>query len=563
MCTGRHGNQGAVELGSETKEPLLVYQKLLEAAWIFRTRSYYEQEAKQAIAALPLSEFIRKAHRRLEEESARCQRYLDPSSHDKVLHPMITEYIIQHADIIYADFRTMLVKQQQQDCFIIYTLLLRVKDGVLPLQTTFETFITNECRQKLSTLDWTSPKIIGEYVDSLIALYTHYTTICERYFANDPGFVAAFDKAFRAILNDRVKIRQPELLARHCDQLLRRRTRDTAQALEERLVTMIKLFGYLDDKDIFQKCYSRAMAKRLIADASISEELEMTVISQLRKLCGIDFVGKLHRMLTDIELNRDLNASWQAWSGNASDGGGIDMTALVLTTGAWPLLNQSQSQLILPSMLERSLSNYTAFYQEKFTGRKLTWFWHLSKADVRMHHAKRRYELSMTLYQLAVLLCFNRQSQCSLSEIRQQTGLVAGDLTRTAKSLVDCGILRSDTALDTEPSNALLSINEQFESKRTRIKINAPSPVESAQEQTTTAKAIDDDRRLFLQAVIVRVMKSRRELLHLDLVSETIQLATPRFNPDVAMIKRCIEQLIDKQFIERDLTNRDLYRYVA
>ncbi|KAI8054636.1 Cullin [Syncephalis plumigaleata] len=556
--------QSLVDLGSGTKEPLLVYQKLFETAWIFRTRSYYEQEAKQAVASLSLSEFIRKVHQRLEEESERCQRYLDPSSHDKILHPMITEYIIQHADLIYAEFRSMLTKQQQQDCFIVYTLLLKVKDGVIPLQSTFETFITEECRQRLSTLDWSSPKIISEYVDCLLELHKHYTLIYEKFFASDPGFVAAFDKAFHTILNDRVKIRQPEILARHCDQLLRRKTREAAETLEDRLVTMIKLFRYLDDKDIFQKFYSRSMAKRLIADASISEELEMTVIAQLRKSCGIDFVGKLHRMLTDIELNRDLNTSWQSWMENTdSVKESIDMSALILTTGAWPLSTLNQSQLILPTVLERSFSNFTSFYQEKFTGRKLTWFWHLSKADVKMHHLKRRYELSASLYQLAVLLCFNQRSKCSLSDIRQQTGLIASDLTKTAKSLVDCGILLSDTVLDKEPSNALLSINEQFESKRTKIKINTPLQMESAQEQTTTVKAIEDDRRLFLQAIIVRIMKSRRELAHLDLISETIQLTVARFNPEVSMIKRCIEQLIDKQFIERDLKNRDLYHYVA
>ncbi|KAI9592750.1 Cullin [Syncephalis fuscata] len=544
-----------VDLGSETKEPLIVYQKLFEAAWIFRTRSYYEREAKHTVATLTLSDFIRKVYKRLEEESERCQRYLDPSSHDKILHPMITEYIVQNADMIYADFRSMLVKEQQQDCFIVYTLLLRVKDGVLPLQTTFETFITEECRQRLITLDWSSPKIISDYVNHLIDLYQHYAAMCDKFFANDPGFIAAFDKAFHSILNDRVKIRQPEILARHCDQLLRRKTRETDQVLEERLVIMIKLFGYLDDKDIFQKFYSRAMAKRLIADASISEELEMMVIAQLRKLCGVDFVGKLHRMLTDIELNRDLNTSWQQWPTNNTHKDTLDkptdLHPLILTTGAWPLSNTSQSQLILPTMLEQ------------FTGRKLTWFWHLSKADIRVHYLKRRYELSATLYQLAILLCFNHKSECLLSEIRRQTGLLAGDLIRTARSLVDCGILTSNTKLDTDPSEALLSLNLQFESKRTKIKISTPLQVESAQEQTTTVKAIEDDRRLFLQAVLVRIMKSRRELSHLDLISETIQLATARFNPEVGMIKRCIEQLIDKQFIERDLKDRDLYRYVA
>jgi hypothetical protein len=50
-----------------------------------------------------------------------------------------------------------------------------------------------------------------------------------------------------------------------------------------------------------------------------------------------------------------------------------------------------------------------------------------------MHHLQRRYELSASLYQLAVLLCFNQQLKCNLSEIRHQTGLITSDLIKTVK----------------------------------------------------------------------------------------------------------------------------------
>jgi cullin 2 len=58
-------------------------------------------------------------------------------------------------------------------------------------------------------------------------------------------------------------------------------------------------------------------------------------------------------------------------------------------------------------------------------------------------------------------------------------------------------------------------------------------------------------------------MKARKTLSHNEMISEVIALAQNRFTPDVSMIKRCIEQLIDKQFLERDAKNRDMYLYVA
>jgi hypothetical protein len=102
-------------------------------------------------------------------------------------------------------------------------------------------------------------------------------------------------------------------------------------------------------------------------------------------------------------------------------------------------------------------------------------------------------------------------------------------------------------------------------SKRTKIKISSHVQTEtvSTQETDATRKAVEEDRRLFIQATIVRVMKSRKELFHTQLVQEVIEQSKSRFAPSVPMIKKSIEQLIEKQYIDRDKTVRDKYLYVA
>lgn len=54
------------------------------------------------------------------------------------------------------------------------------------------------------------------------------------------------------------------------------------ETLELNIVMQITLFKYVDDKDVFQKFYSRMLAKRLIYGTSASEELEAEMINRLK-----------------------------------------------------------------------------------------------------------------------------------------------------------------------------------------------------------------------------------------------------------------------------------------
>lgn len=63
------------------------------------------------------------------------------------------------------------------------------------------------------------------------------------------------------------------------------------------------------------------------------------------------------------------------------------------------------------------------------------------------------------------------------------------------------------------------------------------------------------------KAIIVRIMKTRKQLSHNALIQEVIQHAKSRFNPNIMLIKKCIEHLIEKEFIER--IDDNIYRYLS
>ena len=56
-------------------------------------------------------------------------------------------------------------------------------------------------------------------------------------------------------------------------------------------------------------------------------------------------------------------------------------------------------------------------------------------------------------------------------------------------------------------------------------------------------------------------MKARTILKHNALVDEVITQSKQRFSPSISLIKKCVEILIDKQYLQRHST--DEYSYSA
>jgi cullin 3 len=58
-------------------------------------------------------------------------------------------------------------------------------------------------------------------------------------------------------------------------------------------------------------------------------------------------------------------------------------------------------------------------------------------------------------------------------------------------------------------------------------------------------------------------MKDRKQLQHMDLVNEVIRQLSHRFQPTPQMIKKSIERLIEKEYVERDDEDRKKLKYMV
>ncbi|KAK2988978.1 hypothetical protein RJ640_020443 [Escallonia rubra] len=205
--------------------------------------------------------------------------------------------------------------------------------------------------------------------------------------------------------------------------------------------------------------------------------------------------------------------------------------------------------------------NVPEFYQTKTKHRKLTWIYSLGTCNINGKFDPKTMELIVTTYQAFDLLLFNTSDTLSYQEIMTQLNLSDDDVVRLLHSL-SCAkykILTKEPNTKTITPSDHFELNSKFTDKMRRIKIPLP-PVD---EKKKVIEDVDKDRRYAIDASIVRIMKSRKVLGYQQLVMECVEQLGRMFKPDVKAIKKGIEDLITRDYLERDKDNPNIFRYLA
>jgi len=574
--------QGYVDLGinkDKIREKTLdIYKTNFEEDFINDTELYYTTESTHFIDTNPVSEYMKKVEQRMAEEQRRIQQYLHPSTERDLVDKCDRVLIEKHIDTMRGDFQKMLSDDKTEDLTRIFKLLSRIPRGLDPLRATFEKHVTQVGKTAIQNVVKTAFKDPVQYVEQILSVYKKYSALVTHSFKNDTGFVASLDKACRSFINDNAVCKlakspskSPELLARFTDGLLKKSAKNPEeQEMEQLLNDVMTVFKYIEDKDVFQTFYSKMLAKRLIHGSSASEDLEGVMIGKLKSACGYEYTSKLQRMFTDMTVSREMLDKFKSFcedQGAAASSLGHDFNVLVLATGSWPLQPPS-TNFATPKELSPAESLFVKFYQGQHSGRKLNWLHQLSKGEVKMVFG-RKYLLAASTYQMGVLLQFNQYDKMSFEELQMGTQLTESVLKLTLQSLLKTKVLKKDPPEAKNEEDIVIEkdhsfeVNPMFRSKRQKVNINIPVRAQVEQEDKATQATIAEDRRYQIQAAIVRIMKMRKTLQHGALMSEVIAQLQTRFQPKVPVIKKCIDQLIEKEYLERLEGQKDMYSYVA
>lgn len=439
-----------------------------------------------------------------------------------------------------------------------------------------------------SKTDSISPTTIAiQWVKKVLKLKDKFEQITTRSLCSNSSICANVDDSFSLFINKNTKV--SEYLSLFIDDNLKKSLKGKSDSeIEETLEKSVVLFRFIADKDVFENYYKAHLAKRLLNSKSLSEDIEKNLISKLKMEIGTSYTSKLDGMFRDMKLSKEMMVKYKEKKQDASitengtntdnplpvrKNNEVDISVNVLTSTFWPTsVVSTQMKCNFPPEIESARESFEKFYFSLHSGRKLSWNPNLGTADVKVRFNKRVHEINMPTLAMIILMQFTELSDetgLTFDQLAEATNIPKGELVRHLQSLAVAPrtrILRKvPMSKDVKPTDKFY-FNSKFESNTTRFKVltvASSNKLENDAEKSSTLAKVEQSRKLETDAAIVRIMKARKTLEHAVLVSEVVKQLAPRFKPEPQLIKSRIDNLLEREYLERDSEKRSIYNYLA
>lgn len=602
---------------------LNVYIQVFEKKFLKKTETYYQQYSEDYLTTHSVTEYIFKAHEIISREEKGMAMYWDDHT-KKPLSETLNEVLVKsHIEKLESEFIVLLDSRDNSKISALYSLILRDFSLLPRLANVFEEYIRksgeNEVSQLISahkaavmeaSADGNGTKKMAmattqslppkDYIKALLKVYNTFKNIDRECFPTDPLFAKALDNACRAYININefalpsgssrsATSKTSEMLAKYSDQLLKKSTKpEVANMNDDDIIT---IFKFITDKDAFESHYRRLFAKRLIHGTSTSSDDEESIIKRLQTENSMEYTGKITKMFQDVRLSKMLESDFDVMIKSQSDYSREkfpELQPFVLAENMWPFSYQ-EVDFRLPEELVASHKKLESMYIGKHNGRILKWLWPLCRGELKADIGKPGrvpFVFTVTLFQMSILLLFNDKDVLTFEEIQEGTNLNIQNIASSMVPFIKFKLVQQlPPGLDNlVKGDTQFKLNRPYKAVKTQINFaagvkndilgtiskssnsvsNGVSGIsdEKLSESEKIEKELNAERQMFLEACIVRIMKTKRNLPHSTLVNECIAQSHQRFKAKISMIKRAIDSLIQKGYLQRG-EDGESYTYLA
>jgi len=176
----------------------------------------------------------------------------------------------------------------------------------------------------------------------------------------------------------------------------------------------------------------------------------------------------------------------------------------------------------------------------------------------------------LSCYQASIVMMFNSQAFVTAGIIKEQIGLSDADIKECLMKLCNpkTGILtKENPKKPTFLPEEKLTLNMKYQTGNIRFNFIPTQTAKQLTEGGGSIRSVTEidaevakNRAMVIDAVVVRIMKARKICLYNDLLTDTIkQIILFKAQPPV--IKKRIESLIERDYLERDATNKSKFIY--
>ncbi|KAJ7066932.1 Cullin-domain-containing protein [Mycena amicta] len=532
-----------------------IYKRDLEPSLLRESETFYKAEGERLLESCDAPEYLRRVESRLESEDSRTHHYLS-----RTTAPALRQILYDHLLTAHLPATTDMAR--------LYRLCLTVPVGLPCLKRATRDSIRrrgdaiNQTSSALDADDRPAAKarapagaqtltLALKWVQDVLDLKDLFDKVWTEPFCCDRDLESTVNESFETFIN--LNERASEFISLFIDDHLKRGLKGKSDSeVDLVLDKTITVFRYITEKDVFERYYKGHLAKRLLHGRSVSDDAEQGMLTKLKVECGYQFTQKLEGMFHDMKLSEDTMKAYRTHIAQTVPPQ-IDISVTVMTSTFWPSA-QSNSTCTFPLEMVKA----TKSFEHPTFG----------NADVRVAFKARKHELNVSTLALVILLLFEDQTEdefLTYEEIKQATSIADLELQRHLQSLA-CAkfkvLKKHPPGRDVHPSDSF-SFNADFTSNLQKVKISTiSSKVESGEELKETKDRIDEERRHQTEACIVRIMKSRKHMTHNDLVSEVTRQLAARFLPNPLIIKKRIEGLIEREYLERS-SDRKSYNYLV
>ncbi|SGY16546.1 BQ5605_C012g06903 [Microbotryum silenes-dioicae] len=604
-----NGGRGGPVLGDkDLPNGLSPYRTAWEQAFLGQSADFYREESARSLIENDCPTFLRNISRRLVEERERSIAYLGATTEPLLValleKTLISNHLASILDHQASGLATLVQDNRIEELKMIYTLFGRVSGGHAALRISISKWIVDigkqvnnglkvipdEPRAQADEMNEANPNAAKDkakakakeasgavvnaktkaalgWVQNVLDLKDKFDRILRDAFAGDKVLEKSIIEAFALFVNDNDS--SPEYISLYIDDNLKKGLKGkTEDEVDDVLNKTIALFRYLTEKDRFEKYYNTHLAKRLIASKSVSDDAERNMLAKFKIEAGAAFTQAAEGMMKDVKISEDTLAEFKRYTTRQVDEPPFSLEPIICGSNVWHY-NHKEPTCILPQVLRDGIKYYEKFYNQKHSGRKLTFRSDLGNVDVKTKFNARSHELNVSTHGMVILSLFeglDDDEKLSYSQISSSTGIVATELRRQLQSLA-CGkhkiLLKHPKGREVGDKDEF-SFNADFTSPMAKIKVQLViSKVETPEERRDTDDKVEEARNIQCEAAIVRIMKGRKEAQYGEVVQECIKQLEARFKPQPVMIKKAIERLITKEYLERGDNDRKLLRYLS